>query len=119
MAGAAAGGLREGCTPPGSGRRARWTAGGRLGVGALRSGGSASGTGIRSILAGGGAGGFGGDTATLQAAIGYAKAHGGGTIGVGSSESSAASVILSSGANVGARRVLGSREYGDGGVPGG
>ena len=44
-------------------------------------------------------GGFGGDTATLQAAVTYAKAHGGGTIGV-ASQSSAATVILSSDANV-------------------
>jgi len=47
----------------------------------------------------GGGGGFGGDTATLQSAIKYAKAHGGGTIGV-ASQSSAAAVILSSDANV-------------------
>src|SRR5205823_3742191 len=39
--------------------------------------------------AGGGPGGFGGDNATLTAAIDYARAHGGGTIGV-SSQSSAA-----------------------------
>ena len=47
----------------------------------------------------GGAGAFGGDTASLQTAIAYAKAHGGGTIAV-SSQSTAASVILSSDANV-------------------
>jgi 4-amino-4-deoxy-L-arabinose transferase-like glycosyltransferase len=51
----------------------------------------------------GGAGGpggiFGGDSAGLKAAIAYAKAHGGGTIGV-SSQSSAAAAILSSNANV-------------------
>ncbi|HEY5188932.1 MAG TPA: glycosyltransferase family 39 protein [Solirubrobacteraceae bacterium] len=47
----------------------------------------------------GGPGGFGGDSATLQAAIRYAKAHGGGAIGV-SSQSSAASAILSSNADV-------------------
>jgi 4-amino-4-deoxy-L-arabinose transferase-like glycosyltransferase len=50
--------------------------------------------------AGGGAGGiFGGDSPELAAAIKYAKAHGGGTIGV-SSQSSAAAAILSSNANV-------------------
>ena len=45
--------------------------------------------------AGGFGGGFGGDTATLQAAVRYAQAHGGGTIGV-ASQSSAAAAILSS-----------------------
>jgi hypothetical protein len=50
-------------------------------------------------FAGGGGGAFGGDTATLQAAITYARAHGGGTIGV-ASQSSAAAAILSSDANV-------------------
>jgi 4-amino-4-deoxy-L-arabinose transferase-like glycosyltransferase len=54
--------------------------------------------GARGGFAGGGAA-FGGDTATLQAAVQYAKAHGGGTIGV-ASQSSAATVILSSDANV-------------------
>ncbi|HET7047559.1 MAG TPA: glycosyltransferase family 39 protein [Solirubrobacteraceae bacterium] len=49
--------------------------------------------------AGGGPGGFGGDSATLAAAIDYAKAHGGGTIGV-SSQSSAAEGILSSNGDV-------------------
>ena len=49
--------------------------------------------------AGGGPGGFGGDNATLTAAIDYAKAHGGGTIGV-SSQSSAAAAILSSNGEV-------------------
>jgi 4-amino-4-deoxy-L-arabinose transferase-like glycosyltransferase len=47
----------------------------------------------------GGGGAFGGDTPTLQAAVRYAKAHGGGTIGV-SSQSSAAAAILSSDADV-------------------
>ncbi len=45
------------------------------------------------------AGGFGGDTASLRAAIRYARAHGGGTIGV-SSQSSAAEAILSTHADV-------------------
>ena len=49
----------------------------------------------------GGVGGsaFGGESATLNAAIAYAKAHGGGTIGV-SSQSTAAAVIVSADANV-------------------
>ncbi len=42
---------------------------------------------------------FGGDTATLNAAIAYAKAHGGGTIGV-SSQSTAAAVIVAKDADV-------------------
>jgi hypothetical protein len=42
---------------------------------------------------------FGGDTASLNAAVAYAKAHGGGTIGV-ESQSSAAAAIVSSDANV-------------------
>jgi hypothetical protein len=48
---------------------------------------------------GGGAGGFGGDSQSLDAAIRYAKAHGGGTIGV-ESQSTAAAAIISSNANV-------------------
>jgi hypothetical protein len=47
----------------------------------------------------GGRGMFGGNSATLTAAIYYAKAHGGATIGV-SSQSTAAAAILSSNANV-------------------
>jgi 4-amino-4-deoxy-L-arabinose transferase-like glycosyltransferase len=47
----------------------------------------------------GGFGGFGGDSTTLKAATQYAKAHGGGAIGV-SSQSSAAAAILSSNADV-------------------
>ncbi|HUO74617.1 MAG TPA: glycosyltransferase family 39 protein [Solirubrobacteraceae bacterium] len=66
-------------------------AGGRLGPGAGGFGGRSGAT--------GGGGMFGGDNATLTAAIDYAKTHGGGTIGV-SSQSSAAAVILSSNANV-------------------
>ena len=42
---------------------------------------------------GGGGGMFGGDNASLQAAVTYAKAHGGGTIGVESQESAAAAII--------------------------
>jgi 4-amino-4-deoxy-L-arabinose transferase-like glycosyltransferase len=42
---------------------------------------------------------FGGDTASLETAIAYAKAHGGGTVAV-ESQSTAAAAILSSDANV-------------------
>jgi hypothetical protein len=42
---------------------------------------------------------FGGDSQALNQAVAYAKAHGGGTIGV-SSQSTAASAILTSDANV-------------------
>jgi hypothetical protein len=42
---------------------------------------------------------FGGNSSTLTAAVSYANAHGGGTIGV-TSQSSAAAVILSSNAQV-------------------
>jgi 4-amino-4-deoxy-L-arabinose transferase-like glycosyltransferase len=65
-------------------------------------GGSSSGTG-RGFGGGsggfGGGGMFGGNDASLQAASTYAKAHGGGTVGVESQES-AASSIISSDANV-------------------
>ncbi len=47
----------------------------------------------------GGPGGFGGDSADLTAAARYARAHGGGTVGV-ESQSSAAQAILTSDANV-------------------
>jgi hypothetical protein len=60
---------------------------------------SSGGTPGASFGAGGGPGGFGGDNATLTAAIRYAKAHGGGTVGV-SSQSSAAEAILSSDGDV-------------------
>jgi 4-amino-4-deoxy-L-arabinose transferase-like glycosyltransferase len=60
---------------------------------------SSGGTPGASFGAGGGPGGFGGDNAMLTAAIRYAKAHGGGTIGV-SSQSSAAEAILSSDGDV-------------------
>jgi 4-amino-4-deoxy-L-arabinose transferase-like glycosyltransferase len=70
--------------PPGGGAGG---AGGAFGGGATAAGGF------------GGGGGFGGDSASLQAAITYAKAHGGGTIAV-ESQSSAAAAILSSDANV-------------------
>jgi hypothetical protein len=47
----------------------------------------------------GGGGAFGGDSTALQSAIAYAASHGGGTIGV-ESQSSAASLIVASDANV-------------------
>ena len=47
----------------------------------------------------GGPGGFGGDSASLSSDIAYASTHGGGTIGV-ESQSTAATAILSSNANV-------------------
>jgi 4-amino-4-deoxy-L-arabinose transferase-like glycosyltransferase len=59
---------------------------------------SAGGAG-RGFSAGGSPGGFGGDSASLTAAVQYAKQHGGGVIGV-SSQSTAAAAILSSNANV-------------------
>ncbi|MGZ4235799.1 MAG: ArnT family glycosyltransferase [Solirubrobacteraceae bacterium] len=73
----------SGGTVPGSGSTGQFTPGGGSGA----------------IGAGGRPGGFGGDNATLTAAIQYAKAHGGGTIGV-SSQSSAAEAILSSNGDV-------------------
>ncbi len=86
LPGGASGG--QGFAPPGSGV-------------APGSGSGASGFGRGGGGFGGGAGGgmFGGDSASLNAAIGYAKAHGGGTIGV-ASQSTAAAVIISSNANV-------------------
>jgi 4-amino-4-deoxy-L-arabinose transferase-like glycosyltransferase len=70
-------------------------AGRRLGAGGPGGGGfgGAGGAG------GPGGGGFGADSSTLTAAVKYAQAHGGGTVGV-SSQSSAAAAILSSDANV-------------------
>ncbi len=58
-----------------------------------------TGRGLRGAPGGAGGGMFGGDSATLNAAVRYAKAHGGGTIGV-ESQSTAAAVIISSDANV-------------------
>ena len=76
--------------------------GGFGGVGSQ--GGGSAGPGGRFAGPGGGfggqgPGGFGGDSATLQAAIAYVREHGGGTIGV-ESQSSAAAVILSSDGDV-------------------
>jgi 4-amino-4-deoxy-L-arabinose transferase-like glycosyltransferase len=61
----------------------------------------AGGSGSRGFGGGGfgGGGAFGGDSASLTAASDYAKAHGGGAVGV-ESQSSAAAAILSSDANV-------------------
>ena len=68
------------------------------GAGGATSGGAT--TGATAGPGGAGAfGAFGGEDSTLTAAIRYAKAHGGGTIGV-ESQSSAAAAILSSDANV-------------------
>jgi 4-amino-4-deoxy-L-arabinose transferase-like glycosyltransferase len=82
-------GSGNGFAPPGAG-------------GGFAPGGS-SGAGAGGFLgrgqAAGGAGAFGAGSSELSAAVRYAKAHGGGTIGV-SSQSSAASMILSSNANV-------------------
>jgi 4-amino-4-deoxy-L-arabinose transferase-like glycosyltransferase len=71
--------------------------GGRFGGFGGRFGGRGRFFGRGALVGGGGA--FGGDSATLNAAIDYAKAHGGGTIGV-ESQSTAATVILSSAADV-------------------
>jgi 4-amino-4-deoxy-L-arabinose transferase-like glycosyltransferase len=118
-AGAGAGGGFSGAAggPPGAAAGASSSSGGAGVGGQVRSlfGSGSSSTGS-SAGAGAGAGGggfagrgagaggfgggmFGGDTASLNAAVAYAKAHGGGTIGV-ESQSSAATAIVSSDANV-------------------
>jgi 4-amino-4-deoxy-L-arabinose transferase-like glycosyltransferase len=102
--GSGAGRLRPGGpgAPPGFGRAGAGGPGARFGFGGggvPPAGGFAGpGGGLRGGFGGGGAG-FGGDCASLTAAIKYASAHGGGTIGV-SSQSTAAAAILSSDANV-------------------
>ena len=68
------------------------------GVGGSAVGTGAGGLGGHAVGAGAG-GGFGGNSATLEAAIAYARSHGGGTIGV-ESQSTAAAAILSSDADV-------------------
>ena len=68
------------------------------GVGRLRGGAGARG-GFGGGPGGLGGGGFGGDDTSLTAASRYARSHGGGTIGV-ESQSSAASAIIASDANV-------------------
>jgi len=72
--------------------------GGRAGVGGPGGPGGPGGL-SQTGGAAGGPGGLGSGSATLTAAVRYANAHGGGTIGV-SSQSSAAAAILSSHANV-------------------
>jgi 4-amino-4-deoxy-L-arabinose transferase-like glycosyltransferase len=57
----------------------------------------------------GGGGVFGGDTSSLNAAVSYAKAHGGGTIAV-SSQSGAAGSLITSGADVAAIGGFSGRE---------
>ena len=101
---AAVGGPGAGGRGPGFGAHPGPSAGGLGGRPPGTTGGFAGPSGIAGGFGGrpGGpaAGGmFGGDSSTLTAAISYAKAHGGGTIGV-SSQSSAAAAILSSNANV-------------------
>jgi 4-amino-4-deoxy-L-arabinose transferase-like glycosyltransferase len=82
-------------------------AGGNTGLPGLfgASGASGARTGGRGLAGGprgfgaGGPGGFGADSASLNAAISYARSHGGGAIGV-ASQSSAAAAILNTNANV-------------------
>jgi 4-amino-4-deoxy-L-arabinose transferase-like glycosyltransferase len=88
-------------TPGGSTATNQATPGGSTSTGQFTPGGASTGQAGPGAFgaAGGGPAGFGGDNATLTAAIKYAKAHGGGTIGV-SSQSSAAEAILSSNGDV-------------------
>jgi 4-amino-4-deoxy-L-arabinose transferase-like glycosyltransferase len=72
---------------------------GGFGGGAGGFGGGAGGFGGGAGGFGGGGGAFGGNSTSLNAAARYAKAHGGGAIGV-ESQSSAASAILAGDANV-------------------
>jgi 4-amino-4-deoxy-L-arabinose transferase-like glycosyltransferase len=100
---------RPGASAPGAGGSAApggFVAPGGFGAapGASRGGAAggattAGGPGAAGAAGGPGGGMFGGDSAGLQAAIKYAQAHGGGTIGV-ESQSSAAAAIVSSHANV-------------------
>jgi hypothetical protein len=57
----------------------------------------------------GGGGAFGGNSAGLNTALAYAKAHGGGTVAVSSQEGASASIITS-GANVAAIGGFSGRE---------
>jgi hypothetical protein len=94
-AGGAGGRGGRGGFPPGGGQGAPAGANGAPGGGFGGPGG-----GGRGGFGGGPGGGmFGDDSAALQQVLAYVKANGGGTIGV-SSQSSAASAILSSGADV-------------------
>jgi hypothetical protein len=91
--------------PGGSGRPGGASTGGfgpspAAGFAGPPAGAGARGPGAGGFGAGGG-GGFGGDSSTITAAVRYARAHGGGTIGV-ASQGSAASAILSSNANANA-----------------
>jgi len=88
--------------PPGAGAAANGAGplGQLFGGGGGSGAGGAGGPGGFGGGAGGGGGGmFGGDSASLQAAIRYTEAHGGGTIGV-ASQSTAAAAILDDDANV-------------------
>jgi 4-amino-4-deoxy-L-arabinose transferase-like glycosyltransferase len=100
--------------PPGAGGAppARARPGAVPGGGALPGGGTIPGNAsIRGGFAGGTGGGgmFGGNTQSLNQAIKYAKAHGGGTIAV-SSQSGAAGSLIQSGANVAAIGGFSGRE---------
>jgi 4-amino-4-deoxy-L-arabinose transferase-like glycosyltransferase len=79
------------------------SAGGFRGPGGPGGGAAGRGGGASGGVPGGGVpgagGAFGGESSSLTAAVRYAKAHGGGTIGV-SSQSSAAAAILSTGGDV-------------------
>jgi 4-amino-4-deoxy-L-arabinose transferase-like glycosyltransferase len=68
-------------------------------TGRVRGGSPGQGPGAAGFAGGGPGGGAGGDSTSLRAAIRYANAHGGGTIGV-ESQGSAATEIVSSNANV-------------------
>jgi hypothetical protein len=83
----------------GSGARLGFGRGGVPPVGAFRGPRGGFGGGLRGSGFAAGGGVFGGDSASLSAAIKYADAHGGGTIGA-SSQSTAAAAILSSDADV-------------------
>ena len=89
--------------PAGFGARGFGGAGGLGGAGGPGGAGGLGGLGARGLGGpggfGGGGGMFGGDSTVLKAAISYARAHGGGTIGV-ESQSSAAAAIVSSNADV-------------------
>ncbi len=93
--------------PPGASTGGQLPPGLFGGTGTTQSGGGLGGAGAArgaGFGPGGGAGGFGGgafggDSASLTAALGYAKTHGGGTVAV-ESQSSAAAAILSSDGNV-------------------
>jgi len=112
-------GLPGGAPPTGAGAGAQ-TGGGIGGppaAGATTGGTTGTQTGGPLAMTGGGGNGarppgggmFGGDTQSLNAALAYAKAHGGGTVAV-SSQSGAAGSLISSGANVAAIGGFSGRE---------